>query len=87
MASELIGTIHQYINRCKDTIVEWCKDAAKTVCLPLTGGTINGNVTIKGETTVNDKLHAQGGIFRETTNGRQFQLFHPGIEDTETSLI
>ena len=86
MASELIGTIHQYINRCKDTIVEWCKDAAKTVCLPLTGGTINGNVTIKGETTVNDKLHAQGGIFRETTNGRQFQLFHPGIEDTETSL-
>lgn len=53
MASELIGTIHQYINRCKDTIVEWCKDAAKTVCLPLTGGTINGDINITGK--INNK--------------------------------
>lgn len=42
--AELVGSIHQFLNNCKDTIVSWCKDAAKTVCLPLTGGSINGTV-------------------------------------------
>lgn len=60
MASELIGTIHQYINRCKDTIVEWCKDAAKTVCLPLTGGNVTGTINTT-KLTVNTESSIDNG--------------------------
>ena len=51
--TELVGSIHQFLNNCKDTIVSWCKDAAKTVCLPLSGGSMNSgaNITTTGTVT------------------------------------
>ena len=90
MATELIGTIHQFRNNCKDTIVSWCKDAAKTVCLPLTGGTISGNVTVngttnlKGVTTVDSTLNAKSGIFRSTNDGGIIQTLAPGEAASDT---
>ena len=51
--ADLVGSIHQFLNNCKDTIVSWCKDAAKTVCLPLSGGSMNSGANITTTGTVN----------------------------------
>ena len=88
--AELVGSIHQFLNNCKETIVSWCKDAAKTVCLPLTGGTISGNVTVngttnlKGVTTVDSTLNAKSGIFRSTNDGGIIQTLAPGEAASDT---
>jgi len=59
--ADLVGSIHQFLNNCKDTIVSWCKDAAKTVCLPLTGGTVNGNVSTKKLTATS--VNSSGDVY------------------------
>ena len=53
MADTLTGSFSQFINKCKDRIVDWCKDASKTVCLPLTGGSMSSgaNITTTGTVT------------------------------------
>ena len=66
--ADLVGSIHQFLNNCKDTIVSWCKDAAKTVCLPLSGGSMNSgaNITTTGTVTsgkiVIDKSYIDNGV-------------------------
>ena len=79
----ILSSVEQFLNNCKETITGWFSTWANTNIkgkyLPLTGGTLTGEVT------VNDKLNAENGIFRTTPNGRIFQIEH-GLEDTEEAI-
>lgn len=79
----ILSSVEQFLNNCKETITGWFSTWANTNIkgkyLPLTGGTLTGEVT------VNDKLNAENGIFRVTDNGRVFQI-ETGVETSDEDI-